>query len=104
VADERLLDERAEQAGEALLAIATAVRRYKSESGLSLGSELERLQLATADRALAVWLEQAEADLTSVTRAKRLTVGSEGEPGLAEIGGDERLRIFVARGEEGEEG
>ena len=42
-----------EAAGDALVAIATAVRRFKSENGLSLGGELARLQIATDDDTLA---------------------------------------------------
>ncbi len=70
--NEGLLDEEAEIIGEALLEIATAVRRYKSEHSLSLGTELERLQLATQNDSLAKALESAKADIMSVTRAKEI--------------------------------
>ena len=62
--------------GELLLDIATAVRRYKSETALSLGTELGRLELATADPALAALLQAAHLDLASVTRAKQIKIGS----------------------------
>ena len=98
VADERLLDEEAERAGDLLVEIATAVRRYKSESGLSLGSELARLHLATAERSLATLLAQAEPDLVSVTRARQITVGDRPEPGLEEIAnGDGLIALSLAR-------
>src|SRR5438105_9687984 len=42
VADARLMNAEAELAGEALVEVATAVRRYKSEHTLALGAPLER--------------------------------------------------------------
>jgi valyl-tRNA synthetase len=60
--------------GETLVEIATAVRRYKSENALSLGSELAGLTLATGDPALADQLQAAIPDLVSVTRAKTIHV------------------------------
>src|SRR5262249_23863128 len=69
-----LIDAMAESTGEALLAIATAARRFKSEAGLALGAELTSLQLATEDAALAQTLLAAEEDLRSVTRAGVIAV------------------------------
>jgi len=60
-------------AGEALLEIATAVRRYKSDNGLSLGAELAGLRLAGAPLELAAALRGATADLLSITRARALS-------------------------------
>lgn len=67
-------DETAVSAGELLVEIATAVRRYKSERSLSLGAELARLQLATDDAALAELLNTGTADLQSITRAQQITI------------------------------
>ncbi len=53
IVTESLLSATADAAGEALIEIATAVRRYKSESNISLGTELKRLQLATIDTSIA---------------------------------------------------
>jgi valyl-tRNA synthetase len=75
VADEELVDAAAEQTGEILVAIATAVRRHKSERNLSLAGELAQLQLHTAEEALAQELTAAEADLISVSRARQIVVG-----------------------------
>jgi valyl-tRNA synthetase len=78
--DPGLEDEQAEGLGEHLVAIATAVRRYKSERNLALGMELTRLQLAAVDHGdgssieLAAWLEQARADLMSITRARQIEI------------------------------
>jgi valyl-tRNA synthetase len=69
-----LADDDAEALGETLVAIATAVRRYKSEHNLSLGTELARLQLATEDAELAERLRAATPDLQSVTRAAQIEI------------------------------
>jgi len=79
-ADSQLIDDEADAQGALLLAIATAVRRYKSERAMSLGAELTALDLA-GDGAAA--LAAAAADLRSVTRAREvrivpaLSVGAE---------------------------
>ncbi|MCE2440220.1 MAG: valine--tRNA ligase [Candidatus Latescibacteria bacterium] len=69
-----LLDDCAETTGNLLVEIATAVRRYKSESSLSLGTPLNRLLLAVRDHALSLSLTEAESDLTSITRAQNFDV------------------------------
>jgi valyl-tRNA synthetase len=69
VPDESMIDDEAEALGEIILEIATAVRRFKSERNLSLGTELKRLQLATDDLSLRESLPYANADLMSITRA-----------------------------------
>ncbi|HLI68389.1 MAG TPA: valine--tRNA ligase [Ktedonobacteraceae bacterium] len=76
-ADPAWSDERAEDAGEILLEVATAVRRYKSEAGISLGAELSRLLLSTSDASLAELLSAARLDILSVTRAKELVIGEK---------------------------
>ncbi len=73
-ADAQLEDEGAERIGQALVEIATAVRRYKSEHNLPLGTELDRLHLATKREDLAAALRQARTDLRSVTRAREVEV------------------------------
>ena len=71
-ADTRFDDATALIAGDALLDIATAVRRYKSERGLSLGAELAALHLPDAPPELTAALRGATADLLSITRARAL--------------------------------
>ncbi len=93
VADEALIDDEAETAGEALVAIATAARRYKSERGLSLGAELAALHLATDDPALAAALRAAETDLRSVTRAREITFAERLEAGHEPLPGAVRVVI-----------
>jgi valyl-tRNA synthetase len=96
-ADERLIDELAESGGEMLVAVATAVRRYKSERGLSLGTELARLCLATGEAALAALLREAEADLLSITRARQVSVGHELDPDLEIIQTGDAIDIGLAQ-------
>ncbi len=95
--DEALLDERAEAIGEELVAIATAVRRYKSERSLSLGTALRRLHLTTADPALAEALRAAEADIMSVTRAEHVEIGERLDPGLERIPAEGKVEVGLVR-------
>ena len=74
LAEECLVDEDAEAAGEALLDIATAVRRYKSERNLPLRTELARIEVTVPGGALATALCQATPDIVSVTRARSVAV------------------------------
>jgi valyl-tRNA synthetase len=70
-------NEQAETAGEILIEVATAVRRYKSEASLSLGAAVGRLLLSTRDALLATMLDAARLDILSVTRAKELNIGQD---------------------------
>jgi valyl-tRNA synthetase len=72
--DERWENEAAERTGESLVAIATAVRRFKSERSLPLSTELDGLELAALENGLAVQLQEATSDLQSVTRARTVKV------------------------------
>jgi valyl-tRNA synthetase len=96
-ADESLISDEAEATGEALLAVTTAVRRYKSERGLSLGAELARLQLATLDAGLASALLTSTADLRSVTRAHEVIVAEQLDPALEEASAEGAVRVGIAR-------
>ena len=69
-----LLDETADTVGEVLLEIATAVRRYKSESGLSLGTEIPTLTLIIDEEGFIADLKEAESDIMSVTRAQEIII------------------------------
>ena len=92
-----LVDETADSAGEALLEIATAVRRYKSEAGLSLGSEIPVLMLKTADAELANALEDAKSDIMSVTRAQLVEI-TDRKPDGQQIGeANGRIAISIVQ-------
>jgi valyl-tRNA synthetase len=95
--NESLLDVAADAAGEALIDIATAVRRYKSESNISLGTELERLQLATHDNSIARMLQEARADIVSVTRARQLEVKESLDAEMEEVKAEGNIRVGLVR-------
>jgi valyl-tRNA synthetase len=94
-ANPALLNESAESTGELLLTIATAVRRHKSESGLSLGAEIPTLTLITADPALAAALAQAQSDITSITRAQQIIITERQAEGEEVIDGNGRITITL---------
>ena len=80
-----------------MIEIATAVRRYKSESNISLGTELEQLQLATIDVALASILQEARADIISVTRARQLDVKENLDADLEEVKAEGNIKVGLIR-------
>ena len=97
LASEALIDEAAEAAGEILIALATTVRRYKSEQNLSLGAELAHLHLATADATLAERLRASSADLRSVTRAREIEVTDRLDASLLVLTTEGPVRFALER-------
>jgi valyl-tRNA synthetase len=93
--DPSLEDIESEEHGDLLVEIATAVRRYKSEHGLPLGSELNSLQLATRDAGLKYLLQLADADLRSVTRARQVRIVEYLEPEFTVILEDKKVRASI---------
>ncbi|HEX7976638.1 MAG TPA: valine--tRNA ligase [Anaerolineales bacterium] len=93
--DKRLEDHAAEAAGETLVEIATAVRRFKSEHSLPLSAELEGLKLACDQTELATLLRESESDLKSITRANRVQVVNEVEPGDKPLPAEGKVRIVL---------
>jgi valyl-tRNA synthetase len=85
IINSNLDDPHAIETGQCLVAIATAVRRYKSEHNLPLGSEIERLQLAVAEPSLVEDLRLAVPDLCSITRARNITFAPEIDPALEQV-------------------
>ncbi len=81
VVDESLIDERAERAGQELVQVASAVRQYKSEHGVSLSAPLDRIHLSVQPAALLEAMAQAAEDISSVTRAAQVAIvgGTDGE-------------------------
>ena len=72
--DQSLVNQSDEVLGNTLIDIATAIRRYKSEHNLSLGTKLKRLQLATDNPIMRENLLTGETDLISITRAAIIEV------------------------------
>jgi valyl-tRNA synthetase len=97
IANELFMSEKADAAGEALIEIATAVRRYKSESNISLGTELKRLQLATTDTDITRMLQEARADIMSVTRARQIEVKESLDGDLEEVKAEGGIRVGLVR-------
>jgi len=79
IVDPAWQDAQAVQTGEALIEIATTVRRYKSEKNLGLASAIMRVQLGASAPALRAALQMAVPDLMSVTRAEVVEVAESSE-------------------------
>ncbi|MCA9998547.1 MAG: class I tRNA ligase family protein, partial [Anaerolineales bacterium] len=86
------LDETAEAMGEQLVAVATAIRRHKSENNLGLGTELAALHLAVADEEREGW-QTAVSDLQSITRAREVLFVDKLEGGKETAVGSVQLHI-----------
>lgn len=91
-----LIDRDAERIGETLLFVATTVRRFKSDTNLSLGMELSRLHLSAPDRWQREWLREAEVDIVSITRAQTLTIGDRRDPALQPVGKNDVVDVALA--------
>jgi valyl-tRNA synthetase len=89
-------DDAVEAFGETLVAIATAVRRYKSEHNLSLGTEIALLQLTSDDAQLSDLLRAATLDIRSITRAQQIGVGSAMDTTLEIVPSDGRVRVALS--------
>jgi valyl-tRNA synthetase len=90
-----LEDKQAEEFGALLVNIATAVRRYKSEHSLPLGSEIDRLQLVATTPALQQRIKEAAVDLAGVCRARQIEVTEQLEPHLIRLKADIELMIAI---------
>jgi valyl-tRNA synthetase len=97
IVNESLVNVAADAAGESLIEIATAVRRYKSESNISLGTALERMQLATNDITVATMLYEARSDIMSVTRARQFEVKESLDADLVVVMAGGNIKVGLAR-------
>jgi valyl-tRNA synthetase len=95
--NESFISEAADNQGEVLIEIATAVRRYKSESNISLGTSLEQLQLATVDSSMATMLQEALTDIRSVTRAMLLRVKDTLDADMEEVKIEGDIKVGLIR-------
>ncbi|MBN2499505.1 MAG: class I tRNA ligase family protein, partial [Anaerolineales bacterium] len=95
-------DENAIELGAQLVEIATAVRRYKSENSLSLGTEIHRLQLALGDAQLAAGFEAASGDLMSVTCCLTVEVGPALDEKLIAVPVNDTVRAAIELAPAGE--
>jgi valyl-tRNA synthetase len=90
-----LEDPAALEMGETLIEIASAVRRYKSEHNLPLGTELARLQLVFESPEQALGLQDAAADLVSICRVAELEAASQVDPGLIPLGRAGTIQLAI---------
>jgi valyl-tRNA synthetase len=100
-ADGALIDDEAERLGLELVAIATAVRRYKTERELRLGAELPSLLLATGDGAARRALQESRLDLVSVTRAAAIGIVEALPPGCEVLAGAGAVAVGIGSGDDG---
>jgi valyl-tRNA synthetase len=89
-------DQAAEAVGDTLVTIATAVRRFKSEHGMALSSELDKLVLVTEQPVLVGALTEARGDLTSITRARQVEIRTRLDPGEEPIWATQGLAVALA--------
>ncbi len=73
-ANNALVADEAESAGTLLIEVATAIRRYKSEKKIPMGSQLEKIKINAASAGYADILKQCLVDIKSVTRAKQIEI------------------------------
>ncbi len=94
-----LLDEAWREAaipnGELLIEISTAIRRFKSERNLSLGTELDRVQLVPGEPDQSGLLQAAIPDLSSVSRARLIEISPSLDPALVQVAAGARVAIAI---------
>jgi valyl-tRNA synthetase len=102
LANPALESDDSEALGRVLVEIATAVRRYKSEHNLPLGTEISQLQLVTSGEGLAAdklnplfLLDTVEADLKSITRARVIEVVTQPDPSMTNIFSTPQLQVTI---------
>lgn len=82
--------------GDTLVAIASAVRRFKSERAFSLSTALEKIELETDQPELRDFLQKAIPDMISITRAQKIALVSKLDQDLYEQSlEDEGIRIGI---------
>jgi valyl-tRNA synthetase len=91
--EEALIDEAAERAGTALLALTASIRRWKSTRKLGLGAELASLTIVSEDANLRAALHEMETDLRSVSRARAVAFAKEAGAGFEEAAPGLWLRV-----------
>jgi valyl-tRNA synthetase len=73
-ANNKLISLKFETSGKLIREIATAVRRYKSENSIPLGKPIDKIEIIIENQSDLEMLENAIADLKSVSRAKEITI------------------------------
>ena len=73
-ANHALVSDEYETAGVLLMEVATAIRRYKSEKKIPMGSKLEKIKINAASAGYANILKHCLTDIKSVTRATQIEI------------------------------
>ncbi len=90
-----LVSSSAETLGDALVALTTEVRRYKSRNKLPMGTQLPRLQIAASHQELLSDLAACAMDIKSVTRAQDLAFSDTPAPSAVAVPGFAGLWIAI---------
>jgi len=94
-AQPELMDSLAEVAGEALVGIATEVRRFKTNRQTPLNAPLKRLHISASDPQLLASLQASVLDIRSVTRAQAIEFAATPAPDAVEVPGVGGLRVAI---------
>jgi valyl-tRNA synthetase len=90
-----LICDSAEAFGDALVGIATEVRRYKSTNQLPLGTPLSRLQIWSSHQETLTDLGASVLDIKSVTRAQAIDFGDTPTPQVSAVSGVKDLWMRI---------
>jgi len=88
------IDEEAEEAGKALLALLHQVRRYKAEQNLSVGAELATLRIIIRPTLHAL-LAESMIDIKSATRAREIILEERGLENVRPVLDEQSLLLEV---------
>ena len=86
--DKKLVDDKVEEAGDAMIEIIGAVRREKTKNKKSLGAAMAKLMIE-CDKKLQKGMEGALEDLKAVTKAEKIEFGK----GEIEAGPDIKISV-----------
>ena len=75
--DKKLVDTEAEEAGRIMVAVVGAVRKYKSQKGKPLNSEIKQLVLSSDMKNFDKLLKNIESDVKAVLHVQRLSIGKD---------------------------
>jgi valyl-tRNA synthetase len=90
-----MINESADLFGNALVSIASEIRRYKSNLQMSMGEPLARLRITSSRSEVMDALQLSVLDVKSVTRAQDVIVSEKPDPAATSIQGAEDLWITI---------
>ena len=94
-ADEALVDEEAERAGDIIIAVIRDIRREKNRQGIPLNAELEEVSIYAVDPQEATDLTRGIEDIAATTKAENVDI-HEGEGGELEVEGYAGIRFSMS--------